>query len=150
MGLRVDDRRRWAVCTAAVFVAQWAWEVIHGRAYLETTGAVVWRITHCLPMAAIDTLWSVVLILVVRCVTAQRPGVTSYVMVAGAGAMTAVLVEVRALHEGRWTNSPSMPVIPIIDVGLSPILQMTIIPVTGLWLVNRLPKWIDQGDVNAR
>ena len=45
--------------------------------------------------------------------------------------------EVFALRTGRWSYGPSMPVIPILGVGLTPLLQMPLlIPIT-LWLAQR-------------
>ncbi len=45
--------------------------------------------------------------------------------------------EVYALRTGRWSYGPSMPVIPILGVGLTPLLQMPLlIPIT-LWLAQR-------------
>lgn len=133
----IKNGYQWAAGTAVIFLGQWAWEVIHGPAYVETTGPVLWRVGHCLPMAAMDTVWSLVLILAARCVAARAPRSIGYTLVAGAGALSAMLVEWRALHDARWTYAPAMPVIPIIHVGLSPILQMTIIPVVGFWFITR-------------
>lgn len=89
----LKNGQRWATGTAAMFVAQWTWEVIHGPAYVETIGPVLWRVRHCLPMAAIDTLWSLVLILAVARLAARAPRSIDYILLAGAGAFTAMLVE---------------------------------------------------------
>ena len=40
----------------------------------------------------------------------------------------AYIIELRALYEEKWAYAVSMPIIPFVDVGLSPILQMMILP----------------------
>ena len=52
------------------------------------------------------------------------------------GFMLAVAVEKYALATGRWAYGPFMPIIPWFDVGLTPILQMVLIPpcVFAVWL----------------
>jgi hypothetical protein len=44
------------------------------------------------------------------------------------GAIGAVLAETRHLSIGTWSYSESMPIIPYLNVGLSPILQFMILP----------------------
>jgi len=119
------------------FVAQWAWEVAQGPAYRETTGPVLWRITHCLPMAAIDTVWSMVLMVAVQRSLARAPRWVVWTSLAAAGAVSATFVEWRALSTGRWTYTSLMPRLPVVLVGLWPVLQMTIIPACVLWLIVR-------------
>ena len=38
----------------------------------------------------------------------------------------------------RWEYSPLMPIIPVIRVGLSPVMQWLIIPLIQLWIVRRV------------
>jgi hypothetical protein len=49
------------------------------------------------------------------------------------GGLGAILVEKSYLSEEAWTYAPSMPVIPIVNVGLSPVLQFTILPVLTIY-----------------
>jgi len=44
------------------------------------------------------------------------------------GFVLATLVEKYALSSGRWVYNPLMPIIPWLNVGLTPILQMMLIP----------------------
>ncbi|GAA4469765.1 hypothetical protein [Novipirellula rosea] len=57
------------------------------------------------------------------------------------GVLLAVSFELWAVHAtGRWIYS-SMPMIPVIKVGLTPVLQMTLIPLaaiaSGMWSLSR-------------
>ena len=47
------------------------------------------------------------------------------ILTGGAGA---VLAEIRHLSLGTWAYSHSMPIIPLINVGISPVLQFMILP----------------------
>lgn len=51
-----------------------------------------------------------------------------YVTVAVLGLTTAVLVEHAALAAGRWSYTERMPVVSVLDAGLWPLLQMTLLP----------------------
>jgi hypothetical protein len=51
-----------------------------------------------------------------------------------AGALIAVGIELHALAYGRWSYSPLMPLLPLLGVGLSPFLQLLILP----WVSMRL------------
>ncbi len=52
----------------------------------------------------------------------------SLILTAGAGLVLALIVEKISLILDRWSYFPGMPLIPGIEVGLTPILQMTLIP----------------------
>ncbi|WP_354357980.1 hypothetical protein [Pedobacter sp. UYP30] len=45
-----------------------------------------------------------------------------------AGAISAVLAETRHLSIGTWSYADTMHVIPILNAGLSPVLQFMILP----------------------
>ena len=44
------------------------------------------------------------------------------------GFIISVLIEVDALAKGKWAYNNLMPIIPFIRIGLSPVLQMLILP----------------------
>jgi hypothetical protein len=45
------------------------------------------------------------------------------------GSAGAVLAEIRHLSIGTWSYADAMPLIPVVHVGLSPVLQFTILPI---------------------
>ena len=53
------------------------------------------------------------------------------------GIVITIGLERSALATGRWRYSEAMPVIPIIEVGLTPILQWSVLPLLVAWLVRR-------------
>jgi hypothetical protein len=59
----------------------------------------------------------------------MSPGVAGYGVMLAAGGMIAIAVEWVAVHLlGRWTYTAYMPMIPVLDIGLVPLLQMLILP----------------------
>lgn len=56
------------------------------------------------------------------------------IAVAAIGFFTAALIELRALAAGKWSYADEMPLVPSFEVGLSPALQMVVIPLALTWL----------------
>ena len=54
-----------------------------------------------------------------------------------AGAVIAIGIELHALANGRWSYSPLMPVLPLLEVGVSPFLQLLLLPWISMWLARR-------------
>jgi hypothetical protein len=69
-----------------------------------------------------------------------RPGLGGYTLMATLGMAIAVLVEHWALATGRWAYTGRMLVIPVVHVGLGPVLQMGIVPPLALWVTVR---WLE-------
>ena len=57
---------------------------------------------------------------------------------AGAGAIAAVLVERISLRTALWRYSPSMPVVPLLGVGLWPLLQLPVLTIVVFAIVGRI------------
>lgn len=53
------------------------------------------------------------------------------------GAAIAVGLEWQALASGRWSYTAAMPLLPVVDVGLLPVLQMAILLPLTFWLAGR-------------
>ena len=54
------------------------------------------------------------------------------------GFIVAVLFEKFALATGRWGYAASMPVVPFLNVGIIPILQMLILPFFSIKITNKI------------
>lgn len=121
------------------FFLNWAWEAVHAVAFVESSGTLAFRLRHCLPMAVTDAGWTLALWLIVGGLsTSPRPtGVWQLAALGFAGALTAIGLELAAVATGRWTYNELMPLVPVVNVGLWPVLQMGILPV----LTVRLSDW---------
>ncbi len=56
------------------------------------------------------------------------------------GALGAILAEIRHTWEGNWAYAESMPLLPFVHVGFSPVLQFTLLPALVYWLSFQLTK----------
>lgn len=128
--------RLWPFLTAqcvSAFALNWLWEMAQMRAYAEMARSP-WAET-LLPCTQ-AALGDVVITLAVFGVGALAAGSLCWGLVArwnvyvtGAllGGAWAVAYEWRALAVGRWSYTADMPVVPMLDVGLWPMLQLTLL-----------------------
>ena len=58
-------------------------------------------------------------------------GTTSLIIVGGIGA---ILAEIRHTSLGNWAYAESMPLLPFVNVGLSPVLQFMVLPAIIFYL----------------
>lgn len=63
------------------------------------------------------------------------------ILLAIVGFFIAVGIEQRALLQGRWAYADAMPVISYLEVGLTPILQMTLLLPFSIYLTKKLKKY---------
>lgn len=56
------------------------------------------------------------------------------------GGIGAILGEIRHISAGNWAYADSMPLIPFVHVGLSPVLQFTLLPILIYVLSYRMLK----------
>lgn len=71
--------------------------------------------------------------------TASRAwSVSEYAFLASIGACIAACVEYKAQYLGLWSYTPAMPIIPFTSLGLSPLLQMTLLLPLSLFLMRTL------------
>ncbi len=112
------------------FCLNWVWEATHAAAYVESAGPFLYRLRHCLPMAVTDAVWTFALWMAVSPIRRWSEGEAwPVIALAALGAATAVVVERVAVAEGRWTYNALMPIVPVVNVGLWPVAQMTALPV---------------------
>ena len=100
------------------FALNWVWEIAHSVLYLDYQGG---PITHYILFraAVVDAAMVTVLIFIAQ----KFPTHKSTFVVLG-GIVLAVAIELWARDAGRWTYGASMPVIPVIDIGVSPVVQL--------------------------
>lgn len=66
--------------------------------------------------------------------------ITKYTVVIVAGLVTATLVEWHALAAGKWSYGVSMPMVPFLDVGWTPFVQLALLSVLTFEIVRFLRK----------
>ena len=60
------------------------------------------------------------------------------------GAISATLIELVAINRGIWIYGSDMPIVPLLNIGLLPLLQLTILLPTALWFAF---KWCGRWEV---
>ena len=108
------------------------WELLQAGFYRGMDpGRTPWW--HCL-LATVGDASLLVAIYAVGALVLQRrdwfahPGTGAYALLFVLGFIVAVGVEWVALATGRWEYAPSMPILPGLEVGVVPVLQMLFLP----------------------
>lgn len=117
---------------ALAWPINFAWEM--AQAYLYAPMGTVREATRqCL----FASFWDVVIVLGITAATSLAFGgtawlverrLTAFATAALVGAVLAAVIESRALNLERWTYGSEMPVIPALNVGLVPVIQMVVLP----------------------
>jgi len=105
---------------ALAFVLNWVWEIVHSAFYTHYRGGAITAFI-LLRAALVDAGIILALVLIAREFKLNR----SSVVVAG-GLVAALIIELWALQTGRWAYNPLMPVLPIVGVGLTPLIQLAV------------------------
>ncbi len=146
--------RRYIVFAA---VAHLVWEFAHLPLYTiwltGTAGELAFAAIHCTGGDLLITLSTTMLALVLFG-TAEWPRVRTWRVLAAAvvfGVSYTIFSEWLNIEVRQaWAYRDIMPVIPVIDAGLSPFLQWLVIPTAGyLWAIRRLPWQTPAKSANA-
>ncbi len=123
--------RTCALLTVVSFGLHFAWEFSHVRLYtgyegwsggipvywLATIGDVLYTLGAFALVSAIKKTYDWV----------QDMTTSDYLMLVSLGFLIALFVEYKGLAFERWQYLPGMPIIPVLNVGLSPILEMSLL-----------------------
>ncbi len=118
--------------TILAFLLNLAWELIQGPLY-EGYRYDVQHIAFC-ALASIADAVMVLLIYFALALIFKNPlwvqnlSVSRILLVMLIGGVGAILAEIRHLSAGNWDYAESMPIIPFVEAGLSPVLQFMLLP----------------------
>ena len=128
---------------AASFVLHSVWEMAQMPAYKDLAGRpFLETAARCTPATLGDvvlTFW-IYAIGVLAAKTPSwglRPRWNVYLTLALLGAVHAIWIEQAALASGRWSYSNAMPIVPRLDVGVWPLLQLTLLTPLTIALSSR-------------
>lgn len=134
---------RWYV--PLVTLANLAWESLHLPLYTVwsegTPGYLVFVVLHCTGGDLLIALCALVAALLLtappRWPAEGFSRVAAVATVAGIG-YTIFSEWLNLVVRKSWQYSELMPVVPLVDAGLSPLLQWIIVPPASLWLARRI------------
>ena len=122
------------------------WEFLQAPLFEGMSQAPHWAAVETCTRAALGDVaialfayWAVALLVRSRGWIA-RATVGSVLCFAALGVIVTVVIErlaLAGLWMGGWAYSALMPVVPVLGVGLSPLLQWTVLPPLVVWLVDR-------------
>ena len=123
----------------AAFCLNWPWEMAQMRAYVEMARQS-WQET-VLP-CTIATVGDVAITAAIYGIGAlacadlrwAHGRWNAYLASALLGTACAAGIEWKSRLEGRWSYSPAMPVVPVLNAGLWPLLQLTLLVPLALGL----------------
>ena len=117
------------------FLANYVWEMLHMPLYAGMSNGWV-RCAHAAAsdVAILGFLYGVVAAAAARWLWFRSAIVPRGAALATIGALAALLIELRALAAGEWAYAEAMPLVPALGVGISPVLQMVVIPLALAWL----------------
>jgi hypothetical protein len=116
----------------AAFLLNAVWEVLQIPLYVG--GMYSWsHILFCLLASLADAIMVVLIyfgfaIIYKNAFWIQSLNLSRVIFLIMTGGIGAVLAETRHLSIGTWSYAETMPLIPVVAVGLSPVLQFMILP----------------------
>ena len=135
-------------CTA--FPLNWLWEMLQMPAYAEMAGLSWWTTAlRC----AVAALGDVALTLAVYGYGALATGRLRWTRDAKWRQLTAVAVlsavvgsavEWQALFADRWHYNEQMPVVPLLDIGIWPLLQLPLLVTLSVAFANRITEMLER------
>lgn len=122
-----------------------AWEVAHLPLYTiwseAKPGGIAFAVAHCTAGDVLIGMAALLLALIlVRAGSPEYWPMKKSGMVAAMLAVSYTLLSERLnIAQGNWAYSSWMPVLPYVEVGLSPLLQWIAVPLAALWWSQRRP-----------
>ncbi|MEO7312721.1 MAG: hypothetical protein ABIX01_20220 [Chitinophagaceae bacterium] len=121
------------ITTVLAFVLNIVWEFVQMPLYRDAAFDAQ-HIAFCLLASVADAIM-VLLLYFVFAIIYKQPFWIKYLNILRAfmlvviGGIGAILAEMRHLSQGNWAYDSSMPILPFVNVGLSPLLQFMLLPV---------------------
>lgn len=135
------------IFVVAVLV-NYPWERLQSPLYVYPGGASIpWWL--CLAASLADGLFVLVVfgvgwIALGRRTWFEQPGIEGYLVMLASGVAISVGVEGTTVHVLRWwTYGEHMPLVPIVNIGLTPMTQMLVLPPLIFRLVTTLSRYVD-------
>ena len=128
-----DLVRRLTMLFVVAVLVNYPWERLQSPLYVHSDGdSIPWWL--CLAASLVDGLFVVVIFGVGWMALGHRtwfeqPGIEGYLVMLISGVAISVGVEWTTVHVLRWwTYSARMPLLPIANIGLAPMIQMLVLP----------------------
>lgn len=128
------------VLYSIAFVLNLVWEFSHAHLYTPCP-----TIASCWPILLRASAWDALFVTALDFFWLQERSVANYTYVVIIALAAAIAIEWHALAIGRWAYTAAMPIIPLLHVGLSPVLQLPITAIITYEIARRLNAWRPTG-----
>lgn len=128
------------ILVAVSFVLHFVWENLQAPLYAGFISFYE-HFSMCLAAAIGDVFFSLsalLFMILIKRVSPLKFNKSDYIILAALGFIIAVAIEKNALLAGKWSYSGAMPLIPYLNVGLTPILQMIFLLPLSFYLAQKL------------
>lgn len=133
-----------ATLAVVAFVLHAVWENAQAPLYAGYQ-SVFQHFGMCLYSIVVDVLITLIVLAFLWLLTKRLPSTKSdWFALAIIGFVIAVVIEQNALLLGKWDYTSMMPLVPYTQVGLSPILQMTLLLPLSFFLANKFTHWMER------
>lgn len=135
----MSGSNRYILIFALAFVFNLIWENLHSFLYVHYKGGVITR--FILTRAAFfDACVILVLIFLLMSLPETFRFKYSWLLIVD-GTIIAVLLEWWALSQGRWAYTEAMPIIPYLNTGLTPTIQLGLLA----YLTYKIVRLVERG-----
>ena len=130
----------------SAFLLNYFWEILHTPLYVSTMNHDFFSYMY---MAAVDT-FLVFFIYWIVCLQARTflwldEFLKHSVLIIVSGIFLSFFIEVKNVYFTHvWTYTAAMPIIPFLQIGLSPVLQMIITPLVTFYVTKGILKWVSR------
>lgn len=145
---------RWLTFLLLSFALFFVWEMAQGKLFASMQGLPFWSATAlCLKATAGDLFISAIAFgsAAAAAKTLRWPAkdrvIGPMVVFLLVGLAISIAYELRALQTGRWEYDPSMPTLA--GVGILPLLQWLVIPMTQAGLVRAMWKQMSESNIGT-
>lgn len=110
------------------------WENLHSFLY---TGYMGGKITEYILLRASVVDAVIITLLCLPFIILKMEERRSWIIIP-VGVVVAVVIELYALHTGRWAYNAYMPILPVLGVGLTPAIQLGFLGYLSYWFAGRV------------
>ena len=122
--------RKWFLVFLLGFLFNLIWENVHGVLYVHYKGGDITKLV-LMRAAIVDALIILTILFVLNILKFRRSWIIIIV-----GIVISIALELWALNTDRWLYSSVMPIIPIINTGYTPTIQLGLLA----YIINRTIK----------
>jgi hypothetical protein len=124
---------------AVAFVLNWVWEMAQMFAFELPSGVhTVLMTVFCTAATVVDALVTIGIYALLIKIGLKSLNAAFYFLAGALGATCAVVFERFAFAFGLWSYNDLMPLVPIIEVGLLPFIQLALLVPAAIALTEKL------------